>query len=94
MSISMRRDRRGTLTDALILRPVLSVVLPAVVAKAALLTGAFYVLFPEVLAACRSAQRHRSMANPVSPAGYDRIRDLHQRQRPSVGEAAATAING
>ena len=50
MSISMRRDRRRTFTDALILGPVLSVVLLAVVAKAALLTGVFYVLFPELAA--------------------------------------------
>jgi hypothetical protein len=50
MSISMRHDRRGTFADALILGPVLSVVFLAVVAKAALLTGVIYVLFPELAA--------------------------------------------
>jgi hypothetical protein len=41
MSISMRRDRRGTFANALILGPVLSIVFLAVVAKAALLTERF-----------------------------------------------------
>jgi hypothetical protein len=50
MSISTRRNRPGTFTDALILGPVLSVVLLAVVAKAALLTGVIYVIFPELAA--------------------------------------------
>jgi hypothetical protein len=50
MSSSIRRDRRGPFTDALIVGPVLSVVLLAVVAKAALLTGVIYVLFPELAA--------------------------------------------
>src|ERR1700744_231037 len=50
MSISMRHDRRGTFSDTLILGPVLSVVLLAVVAKAALLTGVIYILFPELAA--------------------------------------------
>lgn len=46
----MRRDRPGAFVDALILGPALSVVFLAVVAKAALLTGVIYVLFPEVAA--------------------------------------------
>ena len=46
----MRRDRRSTFTDALILGPVFSVVFLAVVAKAALLTGVIYVIFPELAA--------------------------------------------
>ncbi|QYD73728.1 HPP family protein [Paraburkholderia edwinii] len=50
MSSSLRRDRRGTFFDALIVGPVLSVVLLAIVAKAALLTGVIYVLFPELAA--------------------------------------------
>src|ERR1700743_3880477 len=50
MSISMRHDRRGTFSDTSILGPALSVVLLAVVAKAALLTGVIYVLFPELAA--------------------------------------------
>jgi hypothetical protein len=50
MSISIRRDRRGTFSDALILGPVFSVVFLALVAKAALLTGVIYVLFPELAA--------------------------------------------
>src|ERR1700754_1312413 len=50
MSISMHRDRCRMFTEALMLGPVLSVVLLAVVAKAALLTGVFYVLFPELAA--------------------------------------------
>ncbi|HEY4296355.1 MAG TPA: HPP family protein [Paraburkholderia sp.] len=50
MSTPIRRDRRGTFTDALILGSVLSVALLAVVAKAALLTGVIYILFPELAA--------------------------------------------
>lgn len=43
-------DRRRIVADALILGPVLSVVFLAVVAKASLLTGVIYVLFPELAA--------------------------------------------
>ncbi|WP_233837161.1 HPP family protein [Paraburkholderia sp. ZP32-5] len=50
MSLSVRRDRYRTFTDPLILGPVLSVALLAAVAKAALLTGVIYVLFPELAA--------------------------------------------
>ncbi|CAB3750290.1 HPP family protein [Paraburkholderia solisilvae] len=50
MSLSIHRDRRGTFADPLILGAVLSIALLAVVAKVALLTGAFYVLFPELAA--------------------------------------------
>jgi hypothetical protein len=50
MSSSLRRDQRGMFADTSILGPALSVVLLAVVAKAALLTGVIYVLFPELAA--------------------------------------------
>jgi hypothetical protein len=50
MSLPLHRERRGTFTDPLIVGPVLSVALLAVVAKAALLTGVIYVLFPELAA--------------------------------------------
>jgi hypothetical protein len=46
----MHRDRCRMFTEPLMLGPVLSVVLLAVVAKAALLTGGFYFLCPELAA--------------------------------------------
>src|SRR4051794_2979959 len=50
MSTSIRRHQRGTFAHTLNVGAVLSVVLLAVVAKAALLTGVLYVLFPELAA--------------------------------------------
>lgn len=50
MSFSMRRDLRGSFADASVFGPVLSVVFLGVVAKAALVTGVIYVLFPELAA--------------------------------------------
>lgn len=50
MHMPSRSDRRHLLADAPIIGPVLSVAFLAVVAKASLLTGAIYVLFPEAAA--------------------------------------------
>ncbi|MCE4574982.1 HPP family protein [Caballeronia sp. CLC5] len=50
MSMSARHDRQSAIADASILGAALSIVLLAVVAKAAIVTGAFYVLFPELAA--------------------------------------------
>ncbi|MFM0003667.1 HPP family protein [Paraburkholderia dipogonis] len=84
MSISMRRDRRGTFTDALILGPVLSVVLLAAVAKAALLTGAFYVLFPELAALSYDVFKR--------PAGEWARSPVMLAITPSVTAALGTAL--
>ncbi|MFM0334355.1 HPP family protein [Paraburkholderia strydomiana] len=50
MSTPIRRDGQSTIVDASMLGAGLSIVLLAAVAKAALVTGAFYVLFPELAA--------------------------------------------
>jgi uncharacterized iron-regulated membrane protein len=48
MSMSLRRDPRGTFTSALILGGLLSIVFLAAVAKVAVVTGVLYVFFPEL----------------------------------------------
>jgi hypothetical protein len=48
MSMSLRRDPRGTFASALILGGLLSILFLAAVAKVAIVTGVLYVFFPEL----------------------------------------------
>src|SRR6202000_193255 len=84
MSISMRHDRRGTFSDTSILGPALSVVLLAVVAKAALLTGVIYVLFPELAALSYDVFKR--------PAGAWASSPLMLAMTPAITAAMGTAL--
>jgi len=68
MSTPIRRDGQSTIVDASMLGAGLSIVLLAVVAKAALVTGAFYVLFPELAALSYDVFTRPSGAWARSPA--------------------------
>jgi hypothetical protein len=50
MSMSPRRDPQGIFNDTLMLGGLLSIVFLAAIAKIALATGVFYILFPELAA--------------------------------------------